>query len=272
MFLFARKSQDKGILLKTESLETAERFVYLLKRNFDIFANISSSGTDRKTYYVSVSGTAQQQKIANFYGIQSYDGIDAKFLKHSCCSAAFLRAVFLVCGTVSDPENSYHLELGLKREELADDLLEIIAGVLPLPNSTKRSNRLSLYYKDGDSISDFLTFIGASQFSLEMMGIKILNDMKLTISRRTNCETANLAKTTDAAMKHMAAIEYLEKENYIKLLPQELKDAAKLRKEHPEASLSELVKIAGNTMTRSGLNHRLNRLVEAAERYKEEKK
>lgn len=270
MLLFSRNDYENNVFLKTESKETAERFIYFLRRNFGIIPAIFESGSIRKTYYVKIIGAAERKKVLNFYRISQNDSsIDFSFLKHQCCNAAFLRGIFLSCGTVMDPEKGYHLELSLKSQNLSNELLEFLAGFLPIPKKVVRKSAEGFYYKDSDTISDFLTFIGATQFSLEMIGVKILNDMKLTVSRRTNCETANLAKTADAVIKQLSAIEYLEKTHKFELLPQELKEVAKLRKAYPEASLSELLKLSGNKITRSGLNHRINRLIEAAERAKQ---
>ena len=186
-------------------------------------------------------------------------------------SGAFLRGVFVSCGSVSDPQKEYHLELVLPCERRAAALHRFINEHGLAVKTTRRNRGLVLYAKESELIEDFLTYIGAALRSLEIMQVKIEKSVRNHVNRTVNCETANLDKTVDAANRICEDIEFLLRERGADYLKPELRKTALLRLENREASLSELCGLLSDQspdskpMIESGLNHRLKKLSQMAE-------
>ena len=125
-----------------------------------------------------------------------------------------------------------------------------------------------LYTKNSNTVEDLLTFMGAGGETLNLIGVKVYKSVRNKSNRQNNCETSNILKTADAAYKQCAAIQKLEKKGLLKTLPEELYEVAILRRENPDMSLSGLCKLSSSHLTRSGFNHRMNRLLEIAKEVK----
>lgn len=173
---------------------------------------------------------------------------------------AFIRGIFLGSGSVNNPENKYHLEMILNSMENAKVVKELLEKIEIHMKEMKRKNGYSLYLKEGEEISKFLAFMGANYAVLKFEEIRVLRDMKNNINRKVNCETANLSKTIQAAVKQIEAIKKLQKTGEFENLPNSLKEIAILRLENPDASLIELGKMLKNPIGKSGVNHRLKQL------------
>ncbi len=195
-------------------------------------------------------------------------------------SGAFLRGVFVSCGSVTDPNKRYHLEIVLHDSGRARLLHEFICEHGMAVKTTVRSRRsrvttedgtvlptetLVIYAKESELIEDFLTYIGAGNHSMEIMQIKIMRDFRNRVNRSVNCESANLDKTIDAAQKSIEDIELIYAEKGAEWLSEELRETAELRTEYPEMALSELCGMFKKPLSRSGLNHRLKKLSRLAE-------
>jgi hypothetical protein len=180
-------------------------------------------------------------------------------------SGAFLRGVFVSCGSVTDPTKEYHLELVLPENSRSEALREFIAEHGMDVRTTVRNRRTVIYAKESELIEDFLTYIGAGMHSLEIMQVKIEKSVRNRVNRAVNCETANLDKTVNAANKSCEDIELILRERGADWLKPELRQTAMLRLENPESPLSELCELSGNEISRSGLNHRLKKLSALAE-------
>ena len=173
-----------------------------------------------------------------------------------------VRGVFLGSGSINNPENKYHLELILSNNDNALNIKNVL-GMFDIHMKTLvRTNGFSLYLKDADEISKFLAFIGANSAVLKFEEIRVLRDMKNNINRKVNCETANIKKTVNAAVKQIEAIKKLQKTNRFEKLPENLKEIAILRLENPDASLIELGTMLKNPIGKSGVNHRLKQIEE----------
>ena len=184
-------------------------------------------------------------------------------------SGAFLRGVFVSCGSVTDPNKEYHLELVLPENDRTPALLDFIAEHgMSLKETTRggsRSKRAVLYAKESELIEDFLTYIGAANHSMEIMQVKIVKDFRNRVNRSVNCENANLDKTVAASNRSTADIEYIFSTMGADWLSPDLRETARLRVENPEMSLSELCGLFPEKISRSGLNHRLKKLSRLAE-------
>ena len=184
-------------------------------------------------------------------------------------SGAFLRGVFVSCGSVTDPNKEYHLELVLPENDRTPALLDFIAehgmSLKETARGGARSKKTVLYAKESELIEDCLTYIGAANHSMEIMQVKIVKDFRNRVNRSVNCENANLDKTVAASNKSTADIEYIFSTMGADWLSPDLRETARLRVENPEMSLSELCGIFPEKISRSGLNHRLKKLLKLAE-------
>ena len=184
-------------------------------------------------------------------------------------SGAFLRGAFVSCGSVTDPNKEYHLELVLPENDRTPALLDFIAEHgMSLKETTRgraRSKKTVLYAKESELIEDCLTYIGAANHSMEIMQVKIVKDFRNRVNRSVNCENANLDKTVAASNKSTADIEYIFSTMGADWLSPDLRETARLRVENPEMSLSELCGMFPEKISRSGLNHRLKKLSKLAE-------
>jgi len=184
-------------------------------------------------------------------------------------SGAFLRGVFVSCGSVTDPNKEYHLELVLPENDRTPALLDFIAehgmSLKETARGGARSKKTVLYAKESELIEDCLTYIGAANHSMEIMQVKIVKDFRNRVNRSVNCENANLDKTVAASNKSTADIEYIFSTMGADWLSPDLRETARLRVENPEMSLSELCGIFPEKISRSGLNHRLKKLSKLAD-------
>ena len=185
---------------------------------------------------------------------------------------SFLRGAFLSCGSMNDPNKEYQLEFILNN----NDQLNILSHVLSFYNfsfkTIERKNYFILYVKDSECIEDILTLMGATKSSLSIMQIKIMKNVRNKINRVTNCETANIDKTISASYKQIKNIDYLIETGVFETLPDNLKKTAKIRKKYPEMSLKEIAAELGENVTKSCINHRLNKISKIADLSRKENK
>ena len=272
LLLFSRSFCKSDISMCTQSIETAELYASMIKLCFGAHT-VMKSNEKGTSFTVSVTGEADRIRIVNYYDSGESDWImNPKFVKRTCCRWAFIRGAFLACASMNDPEKSYHLEFAVKDPTLAfafSAFLEL-CGHKPM-NSTRRSVT-AVYYGNSISIEELLGGVGVPNMSLELMEVKVVKDMRNKFNRRNNFETANISKTVDAAIKQNEAIEYLYSHNLLGLLPEELRVVANARRENPDASLSALCDIIGGGISRSGINHRLKRIIGAADEAKQKEK
>lgn len=187
-------------------------------------------------------------------------------------TGVFLRGIFLTCGNVSVQKAGYHLELSVRNDEKCEQLYNLIREQGMKINRSSRRGIPFLYTKDSENISDFLTFIGAMQSSMEIMNIKIYKDFRSNINRRVNCEAANIGKTVAAATSQIEDIKFIMDCGEYDKLTSELKEISSLRMENPDVSLSELGKLIDPPISRSGVNHRIERIRRIASELRESKK
>lgn len=178
------------------------------------------------------------------------------------CKSAFLRGVFCAVGTVSDPEKSFHFELKLREEALADSIFDFIAENALEMRRTKRGDVYSLYLKKCDDIEDMIHYLGAGKEAFQLANEKIKRDFANMANRRNNFEFGNIKKTVNAASESTAAIKILIKKGRLSNLPKGLAETAQLRVDNPYANLEELAELHTDRISKSGVNHRLQKLIE----------
>ena len=196
--------------------------------------------------------------------IEQLRNIEKINMQEELAIKAFIRGIFLGSGSVNNPENKYHLEMILNTFENAKIVKELLEKMQINMKEMQRKSGYSLYLKEGEEISKILALIGANSAVLKFEEIRVFRDMKNNINRKVNCETANLSKTINAAVKQIEAIKTLQKEGKFESLSESLKEIALIRLENPDASLTELGQMLKNPIGKSGVNHRLKQLEQLA--------
>ena len=255
-FLYGLKDTESGFF--TDS-ETVKDFVEGLVGK-DIVKTVKRTKQGRKGWLLQITGEPMKKTDYKSAAInRSYvDGSDS-------FTGLFLRGVFISCGVVADPNKEYHLELTASAEKCHNLFLLINESGMQIKESV-RKNQPFLYTKDSEGISDFLTFIGAMISSMEIMNVKIVKDVRNNINRAVNCEAANIGKTVAASQKQIADIEYIKSVKGLEFLTEDLRQIAQMRLEHGEMSLRELGELTEPKISRSGVNHRLRRISEIADK------
>ncbi len=189
---------------------------------------------------------------------------DMKIIERNCCKRSFLRGAFLGAGSISDPKDEYHLEITTDTRS-GIELLNIAATAFDVTGKVALSkNRFRLYFKDADRISDLLNIMEAHVSLMNFENARIYKEVRNNVNRKVNCETSNLKKTATASEYACKCIRFLDERNVLKTLPETLQSIAALRIAHPESSLSELGEMTEPKIGRSGVNHRIERIIAIA--------
>ena len=194
-------------------------------------------------------------------------------IQKNCCKRAFLRGAFLCAGSISDPTKFYHFEIVCTSQVKARQLQELIQSFEIDAKIVKRKKYDVVYVKEGAQIVELLGLMGAGISLMNLENVRILKGMRNTVNRKVNCETANINKTVNAAVKQIEDIEYIQNTVGLQRLPENLEETARLRLEYPQASLKELGALLSVPLGKSGVNHRLRKISSIAEQlrgFKEE--
>lgn len=267
MLVLCRSFSFDKILLQTGNLQVAEKFCSLLRRAFDVITTVKKGGEKVPVYSVSVQSSADRKKVLYRLGYKFGEEtlIKTANLKTEGSIKAFARGAFLAAGQASDPEKEYRIEISFKTLENANVFRELMLQKGIELNLTGRAKKFVVYTKNSTVIEDALTFIGAGSETLNLIGVKVYKSIRNRMNRQNNFETSNILKSANAAYAQKKAIEKLKKTGKLQTLPEELYEVAVLRIENPEASLSELCRLSKQKLTRSGFNHRMQKLLEMAE-------
>ena len=192
-------------------------------------------------------------------------------IKGKCCVKTFLRQAFIKYGSVNNPENSYHLEMVIDSENLSSYINVFLNDFKISSKILLRNGDYIVYVKNAESVADFLKLAGASSSLMEFENVRIVKDMKRNINRSINCDSANIQKKIDAAFRQAESINYIRDTVGIEYLPEELCELAVLRLENMNMGLTELGDRLGNKLSKSGVNHRMKRLMDIAGNLKKEK-
>ena len=253
------------ISLQTEQETIAELYTYLTTRICQVPAPAAETIRRRARLYVRSFPQAQdREKILARFGHGTNEvslRLNRANLDCDGCVRALLQGAFLACGAVTDPACDYHLEFSVPHYNLSRDLLSLL-GEAGFPVKTViRSGSYILYMKESERIEDCLTYLGASRAALEMMNVKMVKSIRNETNRRFNCENANIDKTVAAAGVQTEALERICRSGGLSLLPEELRPLARLRLDNPDMSLRELGEALDPPLTRSGVNHRMQKIL-----------
>ena len=181
---------------------------------------------------------------------------------------ALIRGIFLGSGSINDPTKKYHLEILSKNKDVAQYIQNILKSFNIKAKILEMNN--TIYIKEGEEISKFLAFIGAQKAVLKYEEIRVMREIRNNVNRQVNCETANLNKTISASVMQIEAINYLKKVKKYEELPTGLQEIAELRLEYPEMSLKDLGSLLEKPLGKSGVNHRVKKIIEIADEAKKE--
>ncbi len=267
--LFGRSFSLKRICLQTANESVAKAYCDAIFSVYKIRPSLSCGGNKIPTYKAEIASEAERLKILASvdYGVEE-NIIDRSLFIRDCCAHSFIKGVFLACGNINDPEKEYRAEFNVKSDKAANELLALLAEFGINMRVAVRKNGVQLYTKESTVIEDLLTLMGAGKQTLNIIDTKIMKSVKNNINRVRNCDNANISKTVEASIKQRTAIDFLEKTDRLYSLPQELLTAALLRKNNPEATLKELCRLSDVSLSISGLNHRLKKIVEIYEEIK----
>ncbi len=270
LLLFGRSFCKEDISIRTANADTAEIYSSFLRVCFSVYTVTEKSNS---WYIVSVPGRADREKVINYYTDGEADWIfNPKHMKRTCCRQSFIRGAFLSSGSMNDLDKSYHLEFAVKDPTLSFAFAAFLELCGYKPKTSTRKSVTALYYNNSTVIEELLGTMGAMGVTLELMETKIVKDMRNKLNRQTNFETSNITKTVNAAVAQNDAIKLLEQHNLIGALPDELRQVAMLRKANPDASLSDLCKLCDGAISRSGMNHRLKKIIDIAEEERQKTK
>ena len=237
---------------QTENESTVTKAFTLLKKAFNIEADCPVEEGELELLFETMGDLSQP--------------VDESLLRNNCCKRAFLRGAFLGVGSMSDPEKGYHLEFVCTDEAKALQLQEIIGEFHVDAKIIIRKKYFVVYIKESESIVELLNIMEAPVALMNLENLRILKDMRNSINRKVNCEAANINKTVSAANRQIEDIEYLRDHYGLQNLQPGLRQMAEVRLEYPEASLKELGELLDPRVGKSGVNHRLRKLSELAEK------
>ena len=202
--------------------------------------------------------------------VTSEDIVSPLVVSSDCCKRAYLRGAFICCGSITDPNKQYHLEFSVNDYDCIRLIQTLIAAFGIEAKIIERKNYFVLYLKEGEQIVDMLNIMSAHKALLEVENLRIVKDMRNKVNRIVNCETANLNKVVLAAVKQIESINLIVQSRGIDYLNEPLRQVAELRLAHPDASLKELSEFSNQKIGKSGVNHRLKKICDIAEKLKGE--
>lgn len=271
-------ADDKySVKVHTENVCVARKYFTLVEKAFNIKAEITIRQNaylrSSRTYTITVNDHINAIRIlqavklinGNMEIEENLSIINNVIIMKNCCRRAFLRGAFLSVGSISKPEKSYHFEMVCTTMAKAMQLCDIIKSFELDAKIVERKKHFVVYIKDGESIVDMLNIMEAHVSLMELINIRIIKEMRNTVNRKVNCETANLNKTVSASVKQIEDIRLIQDTIGLLSLKRPLQEIAVIRLENPDASLKELGAMLSPAVGKSGVNHRLRKLSEIAD-------
>lgn len=267
-------SQRIALDIATENAAIARRIYTLIKKRFDIHTELivqKKMRLKKNNVYIVRVPNQVQHILSDLHivseGFLFTPGIDNRIVRKNCCKRAYLRGAFMAGGSVNHPEgSSYHLEIASMYEEHCQALCRLANRFDLNARFIERKKGFILYIKEGEKIVDFLSLIGAHQALFYFEDARIMKDMRNSVNRIVNCETANLNKTISAAVRQIDNIKLLDREIGLHNLPEKLREVAEVRLQHPDINLKEVGDLLKGNVSKSGVNHRLRKIDELAEK------
>ena len=260
-----------GLRVSSENESLVRKYFTLLEKTFTMKDSVSIDSRIMKRnnrFVVELEDSELSVKVLQAVKLLGMDRMPQSFdvlvnqivVQRNCCRRAFVRGAFLCAGSISDPEKFYHFEIVCSSEAKAIQLMELIQSFEVDAKIVKRKKYYVVYVKEGAQIVELLGLMGAGVSLMNLENVRILKDMRNTVNRKVNCETANINKTVNAAVKQVEDILYIRDTAGLHTLPENLEETALLRLEYPQASLKELGTLLSTPVGKSGMNHRLRKI------------
>ena len=268
IFMMAGEMKDGRMYLASENETVIQRGAALFKKLFGVEPVSGAENVRRnaKTVYRAAFTKEEAELAIETLKLDENLLVSSLVFRQDCCKRAFLRGMFIACGSISDPNKDYHLEIIADDDNRAAIAVNILASFDIDAKIVHRKKYSVVYLKDGECIVDVLNIIGAHVCLMELENVRILKEMRNSVNRRVNCEAANIDKTIKAATRQIDDINYLRETIGFEHLSDDLRMTAELRLAHPECSLAELGGLHDRPVGRSGVNHRLEKLSDMADR------
>ena len=267
VLLYCSCFSARELRIVTASGEFASRLPRLFRRAFSLSFDREPSGGEGKKSFV-ITDPDKLRTIFEAFGADPEGTlshhVNFGVLEDEGCMEAFVRGAFLAGGSVTDPAKRFHLELATSHHSVSREMFSVLRELGFSPKETARQGNALLYFKKADAIADFFTALGAPVTAMAIMTAKVEKEMRNTVTRQINCDSANADKTVAAAQEQIEAIRRYAKAYGLDSLPEPLKDAALLRITNPAASLSDLAQLSIPPVTKSCLNHRLKKILSLA--------
>lgn len=274
-------SQDRfSVKIHTENIAVARKYFTLLKKTFNIVAEITIRQNaylkKGRTYTITVNNHEEAVKILTTCKllddgdiVENMSVYDNTVIMNSCCKRAFVRGAFIASGSISTPEKFYHFEIVCNSYDKAVQLSDLIKSFDIESKIVERKKYFVVYIKDGAGIVDILNVMEAHVALMNLENVRILKEMRNSVNRKVNCETANLNKTVAAAVKQTMDIKYIQDTVGLSILPEALRQLAEIRLDNPDVSLKELGALLDPPVGKSGVNHRLRKISEISKNLQE---
>ena len=266
MLLGAAVISKTEIRLQSDNPDVIGSFAEL-SRKLGIESYISRNGDKNGKYSAAISDSVKvAQLLYDLKMLNSDGGIIHRVgeLEKLCCKREFLRGAFLGAGAVSDPNKNYALEISAPTEALCGDILSLFKDFNFTLQQTSRKKKHVAYVKNSEVIEDILALLGACSSQMELINIKIEKEIRNDANRNANGETSNLSRTINASVEQIRAIHKIRDTIGLDSLPEDLREIARLRLEYKDSSLTELGKRLNPPLTKSGVNHRLKKIINIA--------
>lgn len=270
------ENQQVSLVITTASSPVARKIFRLFKDLYNIESKIRIQRKKRFKknflYSVRVNAFLGMTETLKELGIIGEDGevlpgIKKSLVKKKCCRRSYLRGIFLGAGSINNPEGNYHLELITNNNLFAHDIIKLMVQFPELQAKISiRKKSYIVYLKESEQIAAFLNIIGAHQTLLTFENIRVIKDMRNKVNRLVNCDTANLKKAVNASLRQIKEIKLIDERIGLEKLPTRLKEVARLRLENPDSSLKELGEMLQPPVGKSGVNHRLRKIEEIAQK------
>lgn len=267
VLLYANRFDRREARIITESPDFAQRLPALFKKAFHItFDRLPAAGDGKQVF--SITSADKLSRLSETFGYDPGSSvahhINFAALEEEHCRTAFFRGAFLAGGSVTDPSKGYHLELATFHLSVNRELLTLLREAGFEPKAAQRGGNHMAYFKRSEDIADFLTAVGAPLAAMELMNAKAEKDLRGGVNRRVNCDAHNLDKAVDAAQTQIEAIRRLQARMDLNELSPKLREAARLRLENPDMTLTELGELCKPPITKSTFNYRLKKIAELA--------
>lgn len=264
VLLYCHTFDRREIRIITAGDSFAQRLPKLMKRAFSLgFDVLPPEGAAGKRTFL-ITDPDKIYTILSAYGQESSLSPHVNFgvLESDCCRSSFLRGAFLAGGSVTDPDKRYHLEFFTGHNAVSREVYALMLEMGLSPRDSSRSGGAVTYFKQSEAIEDVLTTMGAPLAAMGVMQSKMQKDMRNAVNRRVNCDSANADRIVAASREQLEVIQKLEREYGLFNLPEQLQETAMLRIANPEASLSDLARLADPPVSKSAMNHRMKKLLD----------